>query len=169
MANSVTARFNDDCKVFVSMSDDTTVEKAVIIDAEGNETDIGGGGGGSNTATVQVTYTLPPEVSSIDDLEFSSSTVKLEYDEKDNVIVYVYSPLYGLPYSELGTITEMKIPLYENCKSNLNGISYSVEEVGSLSIDVSNSRVVSGDAEIIGNDLYVTGDCVLNLALYIND
>lgn len=45
MANSVTARFNDGCKVFVSMSDDTTVEKAVIIDAEGNETDIGGGGG----------------------------------------------------------------------------------------------------------------------------
>ena len=44
MANSVTARFNDDCKVLVAMSDDTTVSKAVIIDAEGNETDIGGGG-----------------------------------------------------------------------------------------------------------------------------
>lgn len=51
MANSVTARFNDDCKVFVSMSDDTTVEKAVIIDADGNETDIGGGGGGSSDFT----------------------------------------------------------------------------------------------------------------------
>lgn len=55
MANSVTARFNDDCKVFVSMSDDTTVEKAVIIDAEGNETDIGGGGGESDFSTAEVT------------------------------------------------------------------------------------------------------------------
>lgn len=55
MANSVTARFNDDCKVFVSMSDDTTVEKAVIIDAEGNETDIGGGGGSSDFSTGQLT------------------------------------------------------------------------------------------------------------------
>ncbi len=54
MANSVTARFNDDCKVFVSMSDDTTVEKAVIIDAEGNETDIGGGGS-SDFSTGQLT------------------------------------------------------------------------------------------------------------------
>lgn len=54
MANSVTARFNDDCKVFVSMSDDTTVEKAVIIDAEGNETDIGGGGGSSDFSTAEV-------------------------------------------------------------------------------------------------------------------
>lgn len=55
MANSVTARFNDDCKVFVSMSDDTTVEKAVIIDAEGNETDIGGGGGSSDFSVAEVT------------------------------------------------------------------------------------------------------------------
>lgn len=55
MANSVTARFNDGCKVFVSMSDDTTVEKAVIIDAEGNETDIGGGGGSSDFSTAEVT------------------------------------------------------------------------------------------------------------------
>lgn len=58
MANSVTARFNDDCKVFVSMSDDTTVEKAVIIDAEGNETDIGGGGGSSDFSIAQVTVSI---------------------------------------------------------------------------------------------------------------
>lgn len=62
MANSVTARFNDDCKVFVSMSDDTTVEKAVIIDAEGNETDIGGGGGSSDFSTAEVTINIQGNV-----------------------------------------------------------------------------------------------------------
>lgn len=62
MANSVTARFNDDCKVFVSMSDDTTVEKAVIIDAEGNETDIGGGGGESDFKVILQTLEIPETV-----------------------------------------------------------------------------------------------------------
>ena len=63
MANSVTARFNDDCKVHVAMSDDTTVTKAVIIDAEGNETDIGGGGGESDFSTAEVTMKLPADLS----------------------------------------------------------------------------------------------------------
>lgn len=54
MANSVTARFNDNCKVHVAMSNDTTVTKAVIIDADGNETDIGGGGGESDFSTAKV-------------------------------------------------------------------------------------------------------------------
>lgn len=62
MANSVIARFNDDCKVFVSMSDDTTVDKAVIIDADGKETDIGSGGGSSDITMATVTLNItPPE------------------------------------------------------------------------------------------------------------
>lgn len=165
MANSVTARFNDDCKVFVSMSDDTTVEKAVIIDAEGNETDIGGGG--SNFATVKINYTLP-EGASIDSLQFNSgSAVNLDYGNIENVIVYAYGTI-GLPTSELGTIPEIKIPLYEGCKSDLQNIQYFIEDLGTLMIDLNTSSVVSGDAEILTDDLYkfyVWGDCVLNLTL----
>ena len=54
MANSIKARFNNNCKVEVAMSDDTTVTKAVIIDADGVETEIGGGGS-SDFSTAEVT------------------------------------------------------------------------------------------------------------------
>lgn len=81
MANSITARFNDDCKVFVSMSDDTTVEKAVIIDADGNETDIGGGGGESDFSTAEVTF--------INNSQNSSFGVSVPWIFEDQIFCYI--------------------------------------------------------------------------------
>lgn len=124
MANSVTARFNDDCKVFVSMSDDTTVEKAVIIDAEGNETDIGGGGGESdfqkvnvilkvnegNTANFRIIFANPETddvngvyVTTEDNVRYISSNtheIELGGESAEEIIFVAYcylnNPIYAL-------------------------------------------------------------------------
>ena len=115
MANSVTARFNDDCKVFVSMSDDTTVEKAVIIDAEGNETDIAGGGGESDFSTATVTYTTnqmtPLFLNHIDD-NINGINPTMRSDGEYSVILYKQkaigvwiSGFEGLTVETTGNIT----------------------------------------------------------------
>lgn len=92
MANSVTARFNDDCKVFVSMSDDTTVEKAVIIDAEGNETDIGGGGGSSDFSTATVVF-----INNSSNTEFIINAPFI-YDDNLNCNIYAEDMSVDFPY-----------------------------------------------------------------------
>ena len=134
MANSVTARFNDDCKVFVSMSDDTTVEKAVIIDAEGNETDIGGGESDFSTAIVK----------------FIGGTVD---NDKSTIIscIDVYDEiLESIPVAlQTGVTSTFNLVLYKG-KQILGFAPEAIESyTGSVIIDQDEGQViVTGDAEI---------------------
>ncbi len=138
MANSVTARFNDNCKVFVSMSDDTTVEKAVIIDADGNETDIGGGGGSSDFSTAQITFinhtTKYPSI-------YGSSTVS-EVDD--------FTGTYPAMVPEPNTTSTYNLVLYKGVGVIINGSSQLID-------------VESGEAEKMGDELTVSGDCTIGI------
>jgi len=61
--NSGLLEFKDDQKVLIALDDATSeVKKAVIIDADGTETDIAGGGGSSDFSTAQVTVTEIPTI-----------------------------------------------------------------------------------------------------------
>lgn len=134
MANSVTARFNDDCKVFVSMSDDTTVEKAVIIDADGNETDIGGGGGESDFSTATVT------VAALED-GFTNELYHIaSVDNEYNEIVI------DTPYVFVDSYTWL-IPLYKG------KLSFYVNE----NIGISGDFVYDSESRIFT----ITGDCTI--------
>ena len=123
----------------------------------------GGGGSGSSdfsTATVTVNYIGDHSASSISggytevytDVSFGSPAIT--YDYGDN----------KLPVSVLGAANELKIPIYNGAKTNINGIEFFDGENLMLP-DLNNSSVVSGSAEIADNYLLVWGDCVVNLAL----
>lgn len=134
MANSVTARFNDDCKVFVSMSDDTTVEKAVIIDAEGNETDIGGGGGESDFSTATVTVAAKGDA-------FTTNRYYIAFVDEENNEIYV-----GTPFASNVSST-LIVPLYK----------------GRLSLYTNENIGISGDVAYNSEEelLTITGDCTI--------
>lgn len=154
MANSVKARFNDNCKIEVAMSDDTTVTKAVIIDADGVETNIGGGGGGDFSQIFPVEAHVIINASSLPDFEaqlceFSSETVGVhDYGEEG---YQVANPTYGL-----------SVQTGENKYVLFTTQDFGIElEPNFTNWDIS----VSGDATIDEEEGYkwitITGDCTI--------
>lgn len=136
MANSVTARFNDDCKVLVAMSDDTTVSKAVIIDAEGNETDIGGGGGSSDFTTAKVTF-----ICNVEEVGLSMSMTS-EAEPP-------YTPNASSNYNT---------GLYKNDEIDISAILYKGLCLGEITSNSTLAVAVTGDIEVFSNSaLYIRG------------
>lgn len=155
MANSVTARFNDDCKVFVSMSDDTTVEKAVIIDAEGNETDIGGGGS-SDFSTAEVTINVTTEGSPT--LVYKTFASDIEYPE-------TASPYYASFEDFTGNII-----LYKNkAIIGLDSITAQDSDNNNYIAATNPTPTTSGNATYdADNSIFIiTGDCTINVKIAI--
>lgn len=131
MANSVTARFNDDCKVFVSMSDDTTVEKAVIIDAEGNETDIGGGGGESDFSTAIV---------KINNTSLNDCVIQIACIALDAITTYYSSPR--------SSSFDLEVILYKGSSGFDTPDGFTISEVtGDIEVD-EGYVIISGDGTI---------------------
>lgn len=140
MANSITARFNDNCKVHVAMSDDTTVTKAVIIDADGTETDIGGGGT-SDFSTAKVTV-----VNNVDSEWSPNNTPFLSSDE------LIGEHIGFSVYVESAGTYEFTVPLYKG--KCVWGIS---EDHG---------KSFSGNITYIEdyNMSLITGDCTITIS-----
>lgn len=161
MANSVTARFNDDCKVFVSMSDDTTVEKAVIIDAEGNETDIGGGGE-SDFTKAKVSLLCP-------DGADSASYVIIMNNASEGVVDFDYFSAYYIDNTH-GVINAISDPVVVTDVESPVDIDFNIIKNKNILVTGLSPEAafgVSGDAvvqtvNIIGdsyNAVIITGDC----------
>lgn len=124
----------------------------------------GGGGGDISTATVSVSFADNPNIIGLD-----SAYVTIYTDDGGTAVEFYYSNNgYGLPFSELGTPTQLLIPVYDGYKSDISQITF-LSSDGSMLIDTSNSSVTSGSAEIDGSLLNIWGDCVLNLALMYAD
>lgn len=158
MANSVTARFNDNCKVHVAMSDDTTVTKAVIIDADGNETDIGGGGE-SDFIKANVVIT-----NSSQSIILRMMPTTTEATEK--ILGFVWG-VSGVTIPELddafptGTYTcyiRSGEYIFFYSGSIIDGTSYTV---------TGNAEIVPGDSSVdpaIPAIVKVTGDCTITIS-----
>ena len=140
--------------------------KAVLSSMLNQLTEDSGGGESSDfsTATVTVNYVGDHSASSISggyadvytDVSFGSPAITYAYGDNK------------LPVSVLGTVNELKIPIYNGAKTNIDGMEFL--DGGNLMLpDLNNSSVVSGSAEIADNCLLVWGDCVVNLALQYAD
>lgn len=122
----------------------------------------GGGGGSSDfsTATVTVNYVGDHSASSISG---GYADVYTDVSFGSPAITYAYGNNL-LPVSALGTVNELKIPIYNGAKTDIKGLEF-LDGEGLMLPDLNNSSVVSGSAEIADNYLLVWGDCVVNLAL----
>lgn len=127
----------------------------------------GGGGGGSGDLTyanVKVNY-----IGTISPTGFGSSYVYASDDSMNSCVTISYDDNYGLPLSELGSVTNIKVPVYKDLKSSITEMSFDDGEGSTVLIDVSESSVVSGDAEISDFKVLISGDCELNLKLHYSD
>lgn len=140
---SVTARFNDDCKVFVSMSDDTTVEKAVIIDAEGNETDIGGGGGSSDFSTAEVKFLNTAAPSKVYYVKYITTDETLGVVQREEVIgtseefatnetVILHDGFYIIPWKNFRGLDDEEMPT----------------ATGDIEVDLSKGFIIRGNGTV---------------------
>lgn len=124
----------------------------------------GGGGGDISKATVSVSFADNPNITG-----FIEAYVTVYTDEGGTPVSFFYSNnVYGLPLSELGTPTQLLIPVYDGYKSDISQITFQ-SSYDAMLIDTSSSSVISGSAEIDGSLLYIWGDCTLNLALMYAD
>lgn len=127
----------------------------------------GGGGGGSSdfsTATVTATYTFPEDLESAEGMHISLAQLYSVTDAFGLAITWNYEE-DSMPISELGTPSQMSIPIYNPYSTEISQISYEVPGEGSLQIDVDNTNVVSGDAMKYSGGIFVYGDCTLDITL----
>lgn len=121
----------------------------------------GGGGGDISIASVSVSFVSDYNVLGFD---YGYVNVMTENDGQAVAFYYDSSGDYGLPVSELGSPTQMLIPVYDGYKSDIGQLSF-MTSTGTMIIDLTNSSVVSGPAEIADPYLNVWGDCELRIAL----
>lgn len=143
-----------------------------ILNTMLNQLDSGGGGSSESSdlsyATVNVTYTLPESVDSLEGATFTGYIRAVRYVTEFDYYNQAVSFIYGeesLPSSDLGTLQQFNVPLYKDYKTTLSYLTWYVPDVGNLYVDTMNSSVISGNAEIIYNEILITGECTLNIAL----
>lgn len=127
---------------------------------------LSGGGGGSGDLTyanVKVNYVVEYNPTG-----FSYSTILIQNDAFDDCVRFEYGSDYGLPLSDLGSVTNIKVPVYKNYKTDIGNLTFSADS-GYLLINTPECSVVSGDAEIDSGHLLISGDCELNLTLNYAD
>lgn len=96
-------------------------------------------------------------------------TFLIQNNAFNECITYAYSDDEGIPLSDLGSITNIKVPVHKNYKTNIGNLTFSADG-GYLILNTPECSVVSGDAEIDeGNQLLISGDCELNLTLKYAD
>ena len=129
------------------------------------EYSLGGGGSGDLTyANVKVNF-----VGEYNPTEFSYTNILIQNDAHDDCVRFDYGSDYGLPLSDLGSVTNIKVPVYKNYKTDLGNLTFAGNG-GYLLVNTTECSVVSGDAEIDSDyRLLISGDCELNIALAMAD
>ena len=129
-----------------------------------------------STAHVKVNYTLDgePVTPTLSD----GQDVDIYNNEPYIVISFYYGDVFGdghlrLPVSDLGTATQLNLPLYKDLKTDCGLIYINIPGIGEKSIYSSDSgltcTIVSGDATISDGQLFVTGDCEINVDWVTNN
>lgn len=147
-----------------------TVTAAGLNNIEQGIVNAGGGSSDFSIAHVKVNYTLDgePFIPTLSD----GQEVDIYNNEFYIVISFYYGDVFGdghlhFPVSDLGTATQLNLPLYKNLKTDGGLIFIEAAEIGTTSIYSSNPRltctIVSGDATISDGRLLVTGDCEINV------
>ena len=135
-----------------------------IIDSLATNWPEGGGGGDLTYANVKANF-----VGENNPTGFSYSTILIKNDAFDDCVRFEYGSDYGLPLSDLGSVTNIKVPVYKNYKTDITTLTFAADG-GYLLINTPECSVVSGDAEIDEeNQMLISGDCELNLTLNYAD
>lgn len=171
--NSGLLEFKDDQKVLIALDDATSeVKKAVIIDADGTETDIAGGGGGVTVEALSVTEngTYSEEGKAYSPVtvnvaggsgDFSTAEVSVTYNGPDTdiyakVACVEDNTIISGTFIDQSTTKVLTVPIASG------GAIIDFDELSSQ------SYVISGDIEGIDNpDLspfLITGDCTISVS-----
>lgn len=130
-------RFTDEIMAEIDLTADGTVEKAVIIDGDGNETPIGGGGSSDFTTA---------EVKVINNTEsiHEFSCVNIYTEGSTNILV-------------------MNAGVGKNTEKTITAVLYKGE--GELLLQsLGASMTATGDIEISGDDAIISGDGTITLS-----
>lgn len=166
MAYAFGGRIDDDSYAVTYVDED---QGTAVTKGEINGVPFEGGGGSDSpiyTANVKVNYTLPAGVEEITFYTSSETEIDIyNIDTNNNQAILKYGSNY-IPIAELGTPEFIKMPMCDGCAVNMLGMYFSSGD-DYLYVDMNNSSVVSGDAELTEYTLNVFGDCELNLTLVI--
>lgn len=126
----------------------------------------GGGGGSSDFSTAEVNVTMVPiegqtvtKISNVHLAVVNSNGVQL-------ISLYYAEDDYGIPLSDLGTLTQWNVTLYKQYETLLD---YCEIIAGNNVLIIDTIQVISGDAEYRDDYLYISGDCEIQMTLKYAD
>lgn len=164
MAYTFGARIDDDSYALTTIDEDqgTASTKGEIngVPFEGS-----GGGGegylGLHTATVNVTFDTSNISGDIADIGYAY--LYLKGSNNSNAIQFGYGES-GIPVAELGTPTQMQIPVSDDYSAFIDESTFSWLNTSSSGVMLAKITVVSGDATQVDEfSVLITGDCSLNI------
>ena len=130
-------RFTDGIKAEINLAADGTVEKAVIIDGDGDETPIGGGG----------------------DTDFTTAEVKV-INNTESVVEFSCPNIYTEGSTEaLGVDSSVG----KNAETTITAVLYK-GKVKLLFWAAGISKTATGDIEISGGDAIISGDGTITVS-----
>ena len=140
--------------------------KAVLSGMLDSIAEAGGGGDeylGIHTVTVNVTFDTS-EVDGGNVSRITNATIDLGVDKYSNpMIIFAYGD-GKIPVTEIGTPTQMILPISDEYPIHLKYDSIEYETSNSSFVVLSEATVISGSAtgNISSSDLIITGDCSVN-------
>ena len=162
------ARFDKD-SYYETIVDESNEDVMVrgIKNGEPVQYSLGGGGGSGDLTYANVKVNFVGEYNPTGFGDYF--TFLIQNNAFNDCITYKYSDDYGIPLSDLGSVTNIKVPVHKNYKTDIGNITFSADG-GYLIVNTPECSVVICDAEIDEeNRLLISGDCELNLKLNYAD
>ncbi len=119
---------------------------------------------GIHAATVDVTFDISEVGTDITAIDSAYLDLVIHSEESDiSVVQFSYdSQDYCMPVSELGTLTQMKVPVSEDYPLFINESVITWQTAGGKVMN-STISVVSGNAMQTERGVLITGDCALHI------